>query len=302
MQYLQYLKKTTKQKAFSLFEISIILLAISLIIIVIMKANNLIGAYRLSSARTLTATSNVNDIKGIIFWLDATKKDSLINVSNSKDVRDGDLITSWTSINPQKDKNLIFNRSNSTTSPSFVKNGIGHLPTIYFQCDSDGSNYDRLTLDFRAGIATKNFTIFSVIQAIQNTSTWGTVYMSRSTYKGFNLYKNDSSDEWSFWTGNGSAWNQTNDSNFSFNQPFLITARRDDTTSKIYTNTVLGATTTEPYVINNAGDSYNNFYIGASSIGFDGYISEIIMFNRALNDEERGEVESYLAEKYRIEI
>jgi hypothetical protein len=57
------------------------------------------------------------------------------------------------------------------------------------------------------------------------------------------------------------------------------------------------------YAVHNNSSLTNGFAIGcysASSRFFNGYISEVIMFDRALSDDERVTVEKYLSKKYSI--
>ena len=271
----------------------------------VMKGNGLYQKYRLNSARTMTLSSQVNNIEGMVLWLDATKQDTIINNSDSTDLRDNDTIKTWKSTNPQNKYVYDFSQGSESLKPHYIRNGIGNLPAIVFETNADGSVYEALENDFALPLSPSQFTIFSVINPIQNTSSWGTVYMFRgggTSYSGFNLYKHSNSNYWSFWTGDSSTWNKVIEANLGFNNPQIVTTMRSATNSKVYVNGTLGGDEASTYDINSQNTS--KFYIGSGNgnYGFDGYISEIIMFRNALSDEDRQAVESYLTKKYSINI
>jgi hypothetical protein len=66
------------------------------------------------------------------------------------------------------------------------------------------------------------------------------------------------------------------------------------------TNSILGGTK-----FNVGNNSLSGLTIGATNAGasgFDARISEVIIFNRVLNVNERKEIFNYLAKKYKIQV
>lgn len=192
--------------------------------------------------------------------------------------------------------------------PSYVQNGIGGIPTLFFDASANGSTGDYLAIPYNAAFNTENFSLFIVTQAIEQTSNWGAVLASRddvntSNQKGYNFYKDNSNTEWEFWTGLNSTWNQTKTTALTFKNPEIFCLYKNSTQDRLYKNSILKATSNTSFTVNN----FYPFTIGAinnvaATFYYDGYISEIIYFNRALRDEERTAVEKYLSKKYNISL
>ncbi len=303
--------KKQKFSAFSLTELSIVILIIGIVVTGLTSSSGLIRKYKLSNARSITKSSDVHSIEDLVFWLDATGENKLINSSNSAVISNNDTIKTWLDQNPKNTPPVTFSEYTSGAGPTYLIDGINGLPTLSFNAASDGSAYDGMVSPFSSALNPREFTIFVVTQAMDPTSTWGAVLMSRSSivHEGFNLYKKNSALDWEFWFSNSTEWNtSTTDTSFSANTPYIITLRytANNTTANIFRNGTLkglSIATFKPY----SGNGGNGFGIGypegsASSFGYDGYISEIIMFGRSLNNEERASVEAYLGKKYKIKV
>lgn len=65
-----------KKNAFSLIELSIVILIIGILIVGVAQSGSLVGKFRLSSARNLTQNSSVASIPGMIFWVDSVSEKS----------------------------------------------------------------------------------------------------------------------------------------------------------------------------------------------------------------------------------
>ncbi len=144
------------KKAFSLIEISIVLLIIGILISGILVGQDLILDAKIRSAQNLTKTSPVNKIPDLTLWLDVNAEQSLITTEvadrclekyvNYQDLLGNNVICAWRDINPQKSLGsdtskkiaLSINTSHPLTAmPNYVINGIGGLPSLYF----DGADY-----------------------------------------------------------------------------------------------------------------------------------------------------------------
>lgn len=303
--------KKQKFSAFSLMELSIVILIIGIVVTGLASSSSLIRKYKLSNARSLTKASDVHSIEDLVFWLDATGENKLVNSSNSAVISNNDTIKTWLDQNPKNTPPVTFSEYTSGAGPTYLIDGINGLPTLSFNALADGTIYDGMVSPFSSSLNPREFTIFIVTQTMDPTTTWGTVLMTRGgTFEGFNLYKKDSALNWEFWLGNSTAWDSTAaDTSFSANTPYIITLRytANNTTAGIFRNGILKGSSSslnfKPY----RGSGAAGFGIGypegnGASWGYDGYISEIIMFGRSLNNEERGSVEAYLAKKYRIKV
>jgi prepilin-type N-terminal cleavage/methylation domain-containing protein len=121
-----------KQKAFSLIELSIVILIIGILIAGVTQASRLVGRMRLASARTQTQSSPVAGIRDLHSWFEATSDNSF----DSAEAEDGLSITNWYDINPQVTSKITANQATTTNKPTYIANGINNLPAISF----DGAN------------------------------------------------------------------------------------------------------------------------------------------------------------------
>jgi type II secretory pathway pseudopilin PulG len=292
------MRKKSKS-AFSIIEISIVLLIIGTIVLTITSSQLLIDKARLKTARSLTQNSPVNAIGGAVLWLEPTLEKAFQNSNDSYLVEDGDSIENWYDTNPG---GVNFTATESTDMPTYKTKGIGGLPTLFFDANSGGTSGDLLTVSYEDIFNTDTFTLFVVTQALEKTSNWGMVVSSRDTYFGYNLYKDNSNAEWEFWTGNSSSWDATKSGNLNFNKPTMFTLYRSSIDSTLYLDGSLQNTSSVSYAVNPS----KNFVIGressTSTLFYDGYVSEIIYFDRALSSTERTSVENYLSKKYKIPL
>jgi hypothetical protein len=291
--------------AFSLIELSIGILAFSLLIAIITQSSNLYKKYQLSNATALTKATEVNGIEGIILWLDATAPKVLTNANGSTNIKDGDLIKSWKSQNPQSKNTFDFVQNTGANQPTYKESGINQLPTLFFDSNNSGSTYKRLGTAHNFILAPAQFSVFVVMQPIQNIVTNGYAidFRASSSGKGFGLYKKNTtymgvtSNRWSLDTWSGSAWTQTLSSALSLNTPTVVSAIRSNSSNTVYRNGTPSTSSNANYIPND--NTSSSLYIGNI---FDGNISEVIMFDRTLSDEDRQIVEKYLGKKYGIKI
>ncbi len=289
-----------KKYAFSLIELSIVVLIIGILIAGVTQGSRLVNQSRLTTVRSLTRNSPVASISGLQLWFEPTLETSFKNASNAYEIEDGDKISNWLNSNAVA-PSFIVTQPTPALQPTYILHGINNLPTLFFDANNAGSSGNAFTMNYDNAFNSPNFTIFVVTEPLEATTTWGTIIMSRdanaSDRKGYNIYKNDISTQWQLWTGNLSTWYQITTA-ISFDQPLILTALRDNVSSKLYTNNILQSSVVSPFNNNKS----INFYIGSATFGayYDGYISEIIYYDRALKSEERQSVNDYLAKKYNI--
>jgi prepilin-type N-terminal cleavage/methylation domain-containing protein len=120
------------KSAFTLIELSIVLIIIGLVIGGVVGGNSLINSSRLLKARTLTNSSPVHGTENMVLWLESTSTESFLVKTPTQDAP----IDLWRDLNQQE---TVKNNAIDTTSltdadrPLYARNG---LPALYF----DGSN------------------------------------------------------------------------------------------------------------------------------------------------------------------
>lgn len=303
--------------AFSLIELSIVILIIGILIAGVISGSKLLGEANLKTARALTKASPVNSIPGIQMWIETTAQNSVTSYTNGYDPQDGDFVTSWNDINPQSTNNKINpSQSDTTYMPTYKEKGIGGLPSILMTGDSSATSSIAPVLSASGARASMNNTVFVV----------------------FNLYKigSFSNDIFAISGGCGTAMLlEINLSNIrslyrstvggsggeSFSGPGIAN------TFKTYKNYIMSsvrnyAQSNTKLWINNtlyinqaiSLDDFNNIdnsvvignllpaTCGSTYRSLNGEISEVIYFDSALSQEEIDAVESYLSQKYKIKI
>lgn len=288
-------------RAFSLIEISIVVLVISIVMAGILKTNSLIKKSRLQSAQALTQNSPVKDISSLEIWYETSLPDSFIVA----EAADGTAISTWYDNNPNAVVKNNTIQAVVANQPLFYENVFNYgIPAIRF----DGSN-DYLTFD---GVALTNtsYTIFAVEQRRGGGSN--NYFMGgSSTAANANLilgYLSDSEVRQSHYTdqlvysGIPSYVNPTpRIHTFVFNNLGGTSA-----SGKRYWLNGSGAssaTNTADALQINPVTSYAGSALGRTfSHYFNGDIAEIIIFSRNLTAQERWDVESYLSKKYSINI
>ncbi|MFH0867373.1 MAG: PKD domain-containing protein [Bacteroidota bacterium] len=231
---------------------------------------------------------NPDDIADLQLWLRA---DSLVDTTAT-----GSLVTQW---NDSRGIPLFVDQSNSTFQPSIQYNAINGYPIICFDGGDDflsTSNSASLALYSGGSI----FVVFKSTDAVGGILSRG---VDSGTYFGWvcSIGQWDANNNGCFFVFGslGNAANATGtviaDGNFKIYEIVHSSVNGTD----IYLNSNL--LVNKPYMpIGTITDDFNI----AKGIGGNGYnyfvgdIAEIIIYDRALSDNERIQVEAYIAGKY----
>lgn len=303
--------KNKKSSAFSLIELSIVILVVGILIAGVMQGKRTINNTKLLTAKTITKGSPVPSIKNLVLWLDAAN-DTLTNSSGSQSIQDGDFIKSWLDQNPQMTNSLLFATETADTYPIFYENGINGLPALKF----DGSDDILSTADQARISQMDNHSIFVVFDLPYSDSEYlGHSDSMALLTKGSDPWTRNYSFQVNKWTNNIVGGTNGGGSTVSANnaikkrRPTLGTLTHDATnTSNGFKNYVNGSNMASGAASSSIGTSsttlkIGNYYPeghGSSITGCLCSISEIIMYSRVLNDEERQSVEKYLIKKWNI--
>lgn len=296
------------KKAFSLTELSVAILLISLLIAGIISSSSLYEKHVISSARKMTRTSPVISIEGLSLWLDSTATDSFIY----KRPENNSYLQYWYDINPQKIDKITFVQNTANKQPQYKSKIINHLPAIKF--DSANSSYLESSESFDSSrVFNENeIMIFLVQQHISgdtSTISWSD-YVGSNEYV-FNISATDSGNV-VFDFGDCCDANSTKTdsvSNFS-DDPKILAFKKDSAGN--YQLRINGSEISSSTSINDSilQDYSSKIYLGSRyndsstsfSKYFNGYIGEVIIFENAITENEMQEIELYLSKKWRIPL
>ena len=334
-----------KNKAFSLVELSVVILIIGILIAGVTQSGRLIRQIKLSTARSLTSSSDVASIRDVTAWFEATTPGVFTDINGNTDIDDKSKLRAWRDVNPQKsisDKPIMKNgdiyssgalTATNNTEPKYIISGINGLPSVYFDgglgigelSDSTGdiiSTKDTATMPILAG--DKTFSMFAVFrsdkgQAFQN-STIVQISDNAETLANFASIgllggskddKKNSRPGFVTTSAEVSSW-LSQDRITDYND-YIVGALVDYAAPaaadfvKVFVNSLTPVSyqsdkTNAASVIGAA-----IFTIGADTKGtttaashFAGMISEVIVFDRKIKDEEAQGVMKYLRKKYNI--
>jgi prepilin-type N-terminal cleavage/methylation domain-containing protein len=117
-----------KKLAFSLIELSVVILVIGILVIGITKGSRIMQSAKISKLTSLSKSSPIASMANLVMWYDATSKDSY---SNANSLKDGDTITTLKDLNPQST-----NKINLTGTATYLESAINGLPAIDFNGSS----------------------------------------------------------------------------------------------------------------------------------------------------------------------
>jgi prepilin-type N-terminal cleavage/methylation domain-containing protein len=291
---LQKSSSNNHKKAFTLLELSIVILIVGLLsAIVVTSGKSLIKSANINNARSATADSQIHAIDGLIAWYESSMTDSFIasesalngaQLSNWYDRSPASLLLKKNALSATPSANVIYNHDGINGSQSVVFNGSGKLSisnfyqgsfaqATIFIVFSPASTSSATLLDSGPSNATSSIAISS------NTITLNAGSAATTSTSG-------------------------NPANFTMNNKYIIAAYFNNSNSKVYLNStsnVAGNGTT----LSVGSNIFNGLTVGstnAGTSGFNGKISEVIIFNRLLNTLERKDVMKYLAKKYNVAV
>lgn len=284
------------KKAFSLIELSIVLVIIGLLVAGITQSSRLVQKFRIRTAQTLTESSPVNGIRNLVAWYETTSQASFDST-----IDNGVAVSSWYDISPSVNKSNA-TQTTAANRPVYTENDINSLPTLKFTATSSQFlNLPNGTVPYN----NSPYTVFIVAKidksCVASCNLISSGNPSANQANSFH-YINASSGVGGLQNGWYSANAATSSSTLPINPPHIATFYYNQSVRRIIFNgleqTIAGTPT-----INNQSAAENNM-IGRSltTAYLDGSIAEIIIFNRALMAEEIDSIESYLSKKWGIKI
>lgn len=330
----KYLQKlfTKKDKITSLKIITFIIFIIA--ITLTLSSKTLMQKHlRIYYAHFVTNNSTMTWINYVEAWFDATSSKSFLN----HEAKDGHKISFWQNSKTRYNNNNIkLIQKNENQKPTYIKNGIGNLPSIKF----DGIDDYLLSENFQNNILQfKSASLFAVIENNPTipTNTQTIFYHEAECNKNFELSLNTNYDNKNYFLGNfdsGIKCHKNPPSNYRLNfEPHNLNKSRNiigiliqheefSNYHEYYITLSINSNVIDKYsfqinnndmtlkeVLKNQNIFYHYILGGKKNLGsekifanFNGLIGEIIIFNRLLSQEDQYLLEKYLSRKWQIKI
>lgn len=280
-------KNLKNKKAFSLIELSIVILIVGIIVAGITQSSRMIGAFKLSAARNITQSSPIYSIRDTVAWYETSMDGSIVD----SEADDGLEVGTWNDINPFTTNGTRYNLAQTLTKrPLYKTNIMNGAPALLF----DGSN-DCLTLTPELTLERTQtiFVVFKPRVAADDGMILSTTSNNGGRYQVIRYI--GSSNTLSTWNGAVHSAAITASTNAR-----VVTFTQNNAAVQFYEN---GTAITGGNVNNEA---YKFSQVGGLDVApqtpFDGYIAEIILYSRVLKTEERQAIERYLGKKYNIVV
>jgi len=298
-------------KAFSLIELSIVILIIGILVAGVTQSSRLINQLKLSTAQSLTRSSDVNSILDLTFWVEPTLDGSFTNSSGSFQLDNGGSISSWNDIKIISSTKINVSQSNSSIQPTYQANGINGLPSVSF----NGVNqYLINNSSFPISTSDKTYTMVIVWRANTISAPADSRFLIGQGLNPFNFHRQnlavvDRNGLVGFSGWGNFYYRASVSANTSYVTVIIANNALSSNNLTIYNNSNtpnIGSSTT-PSALDIGAQL---FFIGgvdssltfSTSYCFSGLISEAMVFDRNLKSEEVRSINNYLGKKYGIKI
>lgn len=304
------MQQKISKHAFSLIELSIVILIIGILIAGVTQSSRLIAQMRLASARALTQSSPISSIKDLSFWLEATSEASF----DVADQEDNLPVDNWYDINPQTTSKINFSQGTGASQPLYKTNGINGLPSLQFDGSNDGFTQTNAALTMQEISGIDQITIFMVykMNTVQDTNVFLISKNSDSSVRVNSHFPGVGNSVYYFDFGTccvEGAGRYTGGSFPAsyFNRVNIVVWHKKPSTAIIRVNGSQMISTALSGSFSGADlGSAITFYLGwfgsSTNYRLGGLMSEAIIFKRALKADEITDVENYLSRKWGVKI
>jgi prepilin-type N-terminal cleavage/methylation domain-containing protein len=290
--------------AFSLIELSIVVLIIGILIAGVTQGSRLVRQSKLKVAQNLTNSAAISSMPNLVLWLEPTLDNSITSATNGSNPEDGDAISSWNDSNTQLTSKINVTQATSLNQPTYMNNGINGLPSLKF----DGVNSILYSMTAPISPGSDTYTMIAVWNSITLPDSmlmeqrpsgfptflrYGAFWLNNANLK-FSGAANDTGTIATISAGKNYIDIMVINNNLSPNVNSYLNSNTPATGTSASPSTLnignymfsVGGRTTSPIT------SYSNLA--------NVMLSEIIIFDRALKKSEIIDVNSYLSKKYGI--
>ena len=292
--------KNFHKKAFSLVELSMVILIIGILIAGVSQGIDLYQDMRLATARSLTQNSRVNRIEDLTMWFESTSEQSF----EKPNPNDGDRIALWKNINFKLSNRIDVTQSTLASKPFYVRNGINNIPALRFD---NGQLLIASNVKISEIVSSDQATVFMVQNNFSGDSTTTTFGWTTGSNR-FQSHAQEGNrvliDYGNMINPNGGRTTTPILTDF-LNQNKIITFVKNASNVKIKINSALlinSSSSSATMDMSLSADFSIGKFLPDNNYFFLGYIGEFIVFKKALTDAEINDVEKYLSKKWAIKI
>lgn len=290
-------KQSNKHQAFSLIELSIVILIIGILVAGVTQSSRLVSQFRLASARNITLSSPVPTIKDLALWFDAVNEKAF-----DSQISDGAGIAYWQDTNPMNTTQFRFIQNTVSDQPFYTTKGINGLPCLRFNSSINTTRMFATNL----GSYPRNNTIFMIMRwDTLNPSINASMFLGIGGEIDNTEFVIGSPNNFNFYfypgAGNNLVGTIPNNTNYVMRRIYNSAINF----SGLYLNGNLTASTTANLLGNYSNNGSTSMTLGnhaGAPRTFGGLIGEFIIYNRPLTNDEIIDVERYLSRKWSIKL
>ena len=291
--------KNFHKKAFSLIEISVVIVIIGILIAGISQGIDLYQDMRLATARSLTQNSRVNRIEDLTMWFESTSEKSFEKPNPSN----GERIALWKNINFKLFNRIDVAQSNQASKPFYVRNAINGNPALRFD---NAQHLIASNVKISEIVSSDQATVFMVQNNFSGDGTTTTFGWNNGNYR-FQSHAQEGNKVLMDFGNTSSGFRTTTEILTNFlNQNKIITFVKNGSNGQVKINSApLTNSSSSNATIDlslSADFSIGKYIPAGEGYNFYGYIGEFIVFKRALTDAEIKDIETYLSKKWSIKI
>ena len=277
------------KRAYSLFELSITVLIIAIIIAGVTQTTTILKKSYLATAQTLTKNSIVNHLDNLMLWYETSLDSSFLD----SEIGDSNSISTWIDNNPNALTKNNATQNIAASKPQYLENIFNKtIPALRFAGD------DLLVFD-GTSLANNSYTIFVVEQ--RRSSASGNYFIGGLTLSSNQNLVLGYRDNVTITQSHYANDLDVTITGYSTPTPRIHSFVFDTTNGKNYW--LNGALTNSAAAQTSALTSFSNAAVGRYNSSFyNGDLAEVIIFKSKLKSEDRRAVEIYLSKKYQISL